>query len=98
MGSLPALIAAKFLRKPIYLQEQNVSMGQANKWMYPYAKNVFLAFPETLKFIEKKYKDKFVVTGNPIRKEFYEITKEEARKKLEIDKKPVLKYSSKLKR
>lgn len=82
--SLPALIAAKTLKLKTYIQEQNVSMGQANKWMYPYVDKVFLAFSETLKFIPKKYLDKFKVTGNPLRKEFYNITKLDARKKLNI--------------
>lgn len=82
--SLPALIAAKLLRKKIYLQEQNVSMGMANKLMYRFSDKVFLAFGETLKFIKDKYKKNCVVTGNPLRKEFYDIDKEKARKILNI--------------
>ena len=82
--SIPSLIAAKTLNKKIYLQEQNVSMGQANRWFFPYAEKVFLAFSETLRTVGDKYKDRFVVTGNPIRDEFYKISKEEARKSLNI--------------
>ncbi|WP_073507585.1 undecaprenyldiphospho-muramoylpentapeptide beta-N-acetylglucosaminyltransferase [Streptobacillus notomytis] len=84
--SLPALLAAKTLKLDIFLQEQNVTMGQANKWLYPYAKTVFIAFEETLKNIKNAHKEKFVVTGNPIRPEFYNISKEEAREKMGIDK------------
>lgn len=82
--SIPSLVAAKILGIKIYLQEQNVSMGLANKWMYPYAEKIFLAFPETLNSINLKYKNKFVITGNPIRKEFYEINRNIAREKLNI--------------
>ncbi|WP_064608897.1 undecaprenyldiphospho-muramoylpentapeptide beta-N-acetylglucosaminyltransferase [Streptobacillus moniliformis] len=84
--SLPALLAAKTLKLDIYLQEQNVTMGQANKWMYPYAKNVFIAFSETLKSVKNNHKEKFVVTGNPIRPEFYNLSKEEVREKMGIAK------------
>lgn len=82
--SIPSLIAAKTLNKKIYLQEQNVSMGQANRWFFPYAEKVFLAFSETLRSVGDKYKNKFVVTGNPLRNEFYQISKEDARKSLNI--------------
>ena len=82
--SIPSLIAAKTLNKKIYLQEQNVSMGQANRWFFPYAEKVFLAFSETLRTVGDKYKNRFVVTGNPLRDEFYQISKEKARKSLNI--------------
>ena len=59
-------------------------MGQANRWFFPYAEKVFLAFSETLRSVGDKYKNKFVVTGNPLRNEFYQISKEEARKSLNI--------------
>lgn len=80
--SLPTIIAGKILRKPIYLQEQNVVMGMANKYMYKGAKKTFLAFARTKLDIDKKYLSKMIVTGNPLREEFYNITKENARKEL----------------
>ncbi|CAM3158258.1 undecaprenyldiphospho-muramoylpentapeptide beta-N-acetylglucosaminyltransferase [Streptobacillus felis] len=84
--SLPALLAAKTLKLDIFLQEQNVTMGQANRWMYPYAKKVFIAFSETLKDVKEGYKDRFVVTGNPIRPEFFNTSKDGSREKLGIAK------------
>lgn len=83
--SIPSIIAGKLLKAKIYLQEQNILMGLANKYGYRIANKVFLAFEETLKHIPSKYHYKFIVTGNPLREEFYNISKEEARKKLEID-------------
>ncbi|WP_067141724.1 undecaprenyldiphospho-muramoylpentapeptide beta-N-acetylglucosaminyltransferase [Oceanivirga salmonicida] len=83
--SIPAILAAKTLGIKVYLQEQNILMGMANKYCNRFSKKVFLAFKETLKYIPEKKQDKYVVTGNPLREEFYNITKEDARQKLEID-------------
>lgn len=91
--SIPTLIAAKLLRKTIYLQEQNILMGQANKLFYRFSKKTFLAFNETLNKIvnrnnTRKFKcpcvNKLVVTGNPLREEFYNINKKDAREILGI--------------
>lgn len=59
-------------------------MGQANKYFYKWARKVFIAFENTLNHIPEKYKTKFVVTGNPLREEFYTKDKNEERKNLEI--------------
>lgn len=83
--SIPSLIAAKLLRKKIYIQEQNLVMGKANKFISKYCSKVFLAFEQTLKTVPNKLKDKFVITGNPLREQFYNITKEKARQILNID-------------
>ena len=69
--TIPVLVAAIVLRIPYYLQEQNCTMGQANKYFYKMAKKVFIAFENTLPNIPEKYRSKFVVTGNPLREEFY---------------------------
>lgn len=82
--TIPVLVAANVLKIPYYLQEQNHTMGQANKWFYKGAKKVFIAFGNTLDRIKDKYKSKFVVTGNPLREEFYGKDKKEERKKLNI--------------
>ena len=83
--TIPVLVAANVLRIPYYLQEQNHTMGQANKWFYKGAKKVFVAFENTLESVKEKYKGKFVVTGNPLREEFYTKNKKEERKKLGIE-------------
>ena len=82
--TIPVLVAAIVLRIPYYLQEQNCTMGQANKYFYKMAKKVFIAFENTLPNIPEKYRSKFVVTGNPLREEFYGKNKAEERKKLNI--------------
>lgn len=42
--TIPVLIAANVLRIPYYLQEQNHTMGQANKWFYKGAKKGIYRF------------------------------------------------------
>ena len=82
--SIPILVAAKIKKIPYYLQEQNSTMGMANKYFYKGSEKTFLAFENTLDNIAPKYKDKFVVTGNPLREKFYSIDKYIEREKLGI--------------
>lgn len=82
--TIPVLVAANVLKIPYYLQEQNHTMGQANKWFYKGAKKVFIAFKNTIDSVKENQKSKFIVTGNPLREEFYTKDKFEERKKLGI--------------
>ena len=90
--TIPVLIAAIVLRIPYYLQEQNCTMGMANKYFYKKAKKIFIAFEDTLESVKEKYRSKFIVTGNPLREEFYTKNSKEERYKLGIseDKKMIL--------
>ena len=54
--TIPVLVAANVLRIPYYLQEQNHTMGQANKWFYKGAKKVFVALKIRLKVLRKNIK------------------------------------------
>ncbi len=65
----PAILAAKLNRVPIYLHEQNVYPGLANKIFSKFAKKVFISFASSIdKFpIDKS---KLVFTGNPVREVF----------------------------
>jgi len=67
--SVPVIIAGILLRKKIYLQEQNVNIGSANRLFSKIAKMTFLAFDKTYDDIPIKAQSKFKVTGNPLRKE-----------------------------
>jgi UDP-N-acetylglucosamine--N-acetylmuramyl-(pentapeptide) pyrophosphoryl-undecaprenol N-acetylglucosamine transferase len=67
--SVPVVLAARFAGVPIYLQEQNASVGIANRTLGRLARKIFLGFGEA--------KDSFpagrsVFTGNPIRRDFYD--------------------------
>ncbi len=67
--SVPVCLAAVTLRIPLYLQEQNVSVGIANRFLGRFAKRVFLGFEQAkVSFPPGRTQ----VTGNPIRSEFFE--------------------------
>ena len=84
--SIPILLMAVLFRKKIYLQEQNVKLGMANRFFYKYAKKCFLAFDETFEDIPIKNQHKFMVTGNPLRASIYSLSKEEEKERLKIGK------------
>ena len=74
-GSLPALLAARTLRVPIVIHEQNVKPGLANRFLGLLAGRVAVSFPEAMAFFGK---DKTVLTGNPVRKEVIGVTRDSA--------------------
>lgn len=70
MGSYLSLLGAlwaRFFRIPIYLHEQNVYPGLANRIIARWARKAFLAFEETRAYL--KVRGKVIVTGNPLREE-----------------------------
>ncbi len=67
--SVPVGFAAFLTRTPLYLQEQNVSVGIANRVLGRLARKVFLGFEEGEQFFPR---GRTLVTGNPIRKDFFD--------------------------
>lgn len=65
--SVPMCLAAFILRRPIFLQEQNASVGIANRFLGKLAVKIFLGFKAAEKYFHPK---KCLWTGNPIRAEF----------------------------
>ncbi|MGL4424672.1 MAG: UDP-N-acetylglucosamine--N-acetylmuramyl-(pentapeptide) pyrophosphoryl-undecaprenol N-acetylglucosamine transferase, partial [Cetobacterium sp.] len=84
--SIPVLLAGLIFGKKIYLQEQNVDLGMANKLFYKIAKKCFLAFDITYEDMSVKDQHKFSVTGNPLREDIYAMDKEIERERLKIGK------------
>lgn len=82
--SVPIVLAALLSKIPVYLQEQNVNLGYANKLFYNFAKKTFLAFEKTYEDIPLKNQHKFRVTGNPLRKEIYQISQKLERSKMNL--------------
>ncbi len=66
----PTLLAAFFLRIPTYILEQNSVMGLANKLIVIFANKIFVSFGKTMG-LKEKYEKKVIVSGNPLRGEFY---------------------------
>jgi UDP-N-acetylglucosamine--N-acetylmuramyl-(pentapeptide) pyrophosphoryl-undecaprenol N-acetylglucosamine transferase len=65
--SFPSLIAARILKIPIFIHEQNIVIGKANQFLMKFANVIALSFNNT---IGVDLNDKRVqVVGNPVRKE-----------------------------
>ncbi len=61
---LPIAISAWLQGIPVYSHEQTVHPGLANRCIAYLAKGVFVSFPESAKYFNKK---KVIISGNPIR-------------------------------
>lgn len=72
--SAPVCLAAFCLRIPVFLQEQNASVGITNRLLGKIASKVFLGFEEASSFFPK---GRTIVTGNPLREVFYSPPKPE---------------------
>lgn len=66
--TLPTLLAARLLKIPIVLHEQNCFLGKVNKMFAKSAAFIALNFEQTQN-IDPDLKHKIVITGNPIRQE-----------------------------
>jgi UDP-N-acetylglucosamine--N-acetylmuramyl-(pentapeptide) pyrophosphoryl-undecaprenol N-acetylglucosamine transferase len=90
--SLPACIAARSLRIPVALHEQNIVLGLANRTCKPLARRIAVSFEETLAKVGRKG----VYTGNPVRPAFVDADIAAARERgleafeLEADRKTLL--------
>lgn len=77
--SAPLLVAAKLLDIPAILHEQNALPGKTNRFLSRFSRKIALTFPGSEKFFPEQDYTKFVWTGNPIHKAFYEVSQETAR-------------------
>lgn len=84
----PVLREAQKLGIKTAIHEQNAFPGVTTKMLAPGADCVMLAMADAEKHL--KINKKPVITGNPVRKALLEITREEARKKLDLDDKPLI--------
>jgi UDP-N-acetylglucosamine--N-acetylmuramyl-(pentapeptide) pyrophosphoryl-undecaprenol N-acetylglucosamine transferase len=64
--SVPAMLAATYLRLPTVLHEQNALLGRANRLLAPRVSVIATSFTEVQK-LEQKEQHKVVYTGNPVR-------------------------------
>lgn len=81
--SAPVVLAAKNLKIPIFLHEQNSIPGLTNKISSRFAKLVFTTFPGSEKHFPTKIKT--VYSGLPVRKEFSNINIKEAYQKFNFN-------------
>ena len=70
------------------IHEQNAFPGVTTKMLAPKVSRVMLAMPEAEKYLTCKNPP--IITGNPVRKELFGITRQEARASLGFDDRPVI--------
>ena len=58
-SSFPVCIAAKVLKIPFIIYENNLLIGKSNKYLLPFAYKLFVAYPE-LEGVNDKYKKKLI--------------------------------------
>lgn len=85
--SAPALFAGGLAGIPFMIHDSDAQPGIVSKYIAPNAKCVSLAFEVSKQFIKS---ENIHVNGNPIREEFKTLTKNEARKSLNLEDKLTL--------
>jgi UDP-N-acetylglucosamine--N-acetylmuramyl-(pentapeptide) pyrophosphoryl-undecaprenol N-acetylglucosamine transferase len=75
--ALPIAIAGFLLRIPVYTHEQTMIPGLTTKILAHFAKKVFVSFPET----QSMFKDKSIVSGNPLRLHVFKSKLEKEKKR-----------------
>jgi UDP-N-acetylglucosamine--N-acetylmuramyl-(pentapeptide) pyrophosphoryl-undecaprenol N-acetylglucosamine transferase len=92
--SVPPCAAAKLLHIPVYTHECDFTPGLATKLNSRNARRILVTYKETIVYLKSDYREKAVVTGNPVRSVFYSASADRGRAFLEIKKefltKPVL--------
>ena len=73
--ALPGLAAARLLRIPFVLHEQNSVLGRVNRLFATSAKSLALSFQSTAR-LPPRAQDRCAVTGNPVRQEIAKIGKD----------------------
>ena len=65
----PVLLMASFMRFPTLVMDSNALPGFTNRRLAPFVSKAALTFEEAVKFFGKKG----IMTGNPVRQEFFDI-------------------------
>ena len=87
-ASFPALYAAQTMGIPTCVHESNALPGITTKLAANKASRVLVAFEDSVKHY--KHPEKVEVVGMPVRREFIYTKKEEARKELGLDQRPLV--------
>jgi UDP-N-acetylglucosamine--N-acetylmuramyl-(pentapeptide) pyrophosphoryl-undecaprenol N-acetylglucosamine transferase len=73
-ASFPVCIAARTLKIPFIIYENNIQIGKSNRYLLPFAFKIFVSYQDLIG-IKKKYNHKVIVTGNIIREEILNFKK-----------------------
>lgn len=69
--SVPPVAAGKLLRIPLLTHESDYTPGLATKINAMFVDRILLSVDETMNYLKPEYRKKAVVTGNPVRKDFF---------------------------
>ena len=87
-ASFPALMAGILMKVPTCVHESNACPGMTTKLVARWVDKVMVCFPESAKYYNDP--NKVEVVGMPVRREFIYTRKEDARKELGLDERPVV--------
>ena len=87
-ASFPALMAASMLGIPTCVHEANAMPGLTTRMIANRVDRVLTCFPESAKYY--RHPEKVETVGMPVRREFIFTKKEEARRELELDERPLI--------
>ncbi|MFC2048844.1 undecaprenyldiphospho-muramoylpentapeptide beta-N-acetylglucosaminyltransferase [Elusimicrobiota bacterium] len=80
--SVPVVFAAKLLRIPIVIHEQNYYPGLANKFLKFAAEKIAVSYEESIPYFSEK---KVVLTGNPVRSRLFQISRDQGLKYFKLE-------------
>ncbi len=87
-ASFPALLAASLLKIPTCVHEANAMPGLTTRMIADRADRVLVCFPESKQYY--RHPEKVEVVGMPVRREFIFTKREDARKELGLDNRPLI--------
>ena len=87
-ASFPALLAASMLGIPTCVHEANAMPGLTTRMIANRADRVLTCFPESAKYY--RHPEKVETVGMPVKREFIYTKKEQARKELGLDNRPLV--------
>jgi len=85
-GSVPVVLAARFLRIPVIVHESDAKPGRANLLAAKFAEKIAISFESAADYFPASVKNKIARTGIPIRKALMRLEREGARQYLELEK------------
>ena len=69
--SVPPVVAARLCGIPAYTHESDFDPGLATRINLMFCEKVLVSFAETIEFLPPRFRQKAVVTGNPVRRAMY---------------------------
>ena len=86
----PALMAGALMKIPTCVHESNAMPGLTTRVLASSIDKVLVCFPESIQHYKKSVVHKIEVVGMPVRREFVYTKKEDARKEMGLDEKPLI--------